>query len=152
MTRTSVERKAKQTIIARRRAIAIFTTAHRRSSRCSRNGFDVSLSGNSRNLKMSRKAMSRSARVQRKKTARSQPRTNGERVRIANLVLRNHSPEFIGRYGATFENRFTFFPIVNRGTFDRPHQKKIAMLVGQTSRSKKVTERNQFAVRCQIVT
>ena len=79
MTRTSVERKAKQTIIAAASVIAIFTIIQRKSSKCSRNGFDVSLSGRSRNLKMSRSAIgliiysgpiSESARLHRDKTAR----------------------------------------------------------------------------------
>ena len=43
--------------IAAASVIAIFTTVHRKSSRCSRNGLVVSLSGNSRNLKMSRSAI-----------------------------------------------------------------------------------------------
>src|SRR4029453_10092739 len=52
--RTSVERNAKQKIIAAATLIAIFTIVHRKSSKCSRNGLEVSLSGTSRNLKMSR--------------------------------------------------------------------------------------------------
>ena len=55
--RTSVERNAKQTIMVTPRVRAIFTMVHRKSSRCSRNGFDVSVSGGSRNLKMSRRAI-----------------------------------------------------------------------------------------------
>src|SRR5436189_2046681 len=51
--RTSVERNAKQMIIAAASVIAIFTIIHRRSSKCSRNGLEVSLSGTSRNLKTS---------------------------------------------------------------------------------------------------
>src|SRR5206468_8476949 len=57
ITRTRVERKAKQTIIATPRVMATFTMVHRKSSRCSRNGLEVSLSGKSRNLKMSRSAI-----------------------------------------------------------------------------------------------
>jgi len=57
ITRTSVERNAKQTIIATPIVRAIFTMVQRKSSRCSRNGLDVSVSGGSRNLKMSRSAI-----------------------------------------------------------------------------------------------
>src|SRR4029077_7992020 len=39
------------------RVTAIFTIVHRKSSRCSRNGLEVSLSGKSRNLKMYRSAI-----------------------------------------------------------------------------------------------
>src|SRR4026208_1531161 len=55
--RTSVERNVKQTIIAAASVIAIFTIVHRKSSKCSRNGLEVSLSGTSRNLKMSRSVL-----------------------------------------------------------------------------------------------
>src|SRR5256886_6678514 len=51
------ERNAKQPIIAMPSVRAIFTMLQRRSSRCSRNGLEVSLSGGSRNLKMSRSAI-----------------------------------------------------------------------------------------------
>ena len=54
MTSTSRCRKAKQSIIATKRTIAIFTIVQRRSSRCSRKGFEVSLSGGSRKAKMLR--------------------------------------------------------------------------------------------------
>src|ERR1700730_14037396 len=57
MTWTRADRNAKQITIAIRSVMAIFTIVHRRSSRCSRNGFDVSLSGSSRNLKRLRKDM-----------------------------------------------------------------------------------------------
>src|SRR6266542_4230698 len=57
ITRTSVERNRKQTIIATPSVIDIFTMVHRKSSKCSRNGLEVSLSGKSRNLKMSCSAM-----------------------------------------------------------------------------------------------
>src|SRR5207247_29632 len=55
--RISSDRNTKQMIIATTSVIAIFTMVQRKSSRCSRNGLDVSLSGSSRNLKMSLSAI-----------------------------------------------------------------------------------------------
>src|SRR5260370_5145327 len=152
ITRTRIERKARQTIIARTRVIAIFTTVQRRSSRCSRNGLEVSLSGNSRNLKMSRKAMSQSAHVQRNETGCGKARANSKRVGIANLILRGHSAQFRSGNPSTFENRLALLPLVRIGCLNRTGQEKIAMLVGKTSRSEKITERNQFAAARQVMT
>src|SRR6266480_1737403 len=152
ITRTNSERNAKQTSIARTRVIAIFTTVHRKSSRCSRNGFDVSLSGNSRNLKMSRKAMSGSVRGQRNEAVDGESGTNSKCIGIANLILRDHSAQFRSGNRSTFENRLALLSLVHIGCLNRPGQEKIAMLVCQTRRSEQITERNQFAARRQVIT
>src|SRR2546423_9278056 len=132
ITRTSRERKAKQTIIASTRVIAILTTVHRRSSRCSRNGLDVSLSGNSRNLKTSRKAMSGSVRVQRNETARRESGTDGNCIRVANFVVGDHSSNLRNAKRAAVENRFGLLLLVaTRATLDRPRQKEVAIFVGE---------------------
>src|SRR6266404_675814 len=128
MTVTKVWRKRKQTIIAASNTIAIFTTVQRRSSRCSRNGFDVSLSGTSRNLKMSRSTMILT-RAKRDQTAGGEPRADGERIRIANLVFRNHSAQFQRFNGPAFENSFAFLAFVRLRATHRPDEKKITVLV-----------------------
>src|SRR5437764_12103163 len=133
MTRTSSERKAKQTIIASTRVIAILTTVHRTSSRCSRNGLDVSLSDNSRNLKISPKAMSRSVRVQRNETARGESRTDRNRIRIANFVVGDHLANLRNADRAAVENRFGFILFVPaRAMLDRSRQKEVAIFVGES--------------------
>src|SRR4029450_9221819 len=95
VTRTRNERKAKPIIIAMTSVIAIFTIVHRRSSRCSRNGLVVSLSGNSRNLKMSRSAIGSKTlfanyfgvtRLEGEKTVRGQTDAKAQRVGVANFV------------------------------------------------------------------
>src|SRR5205807_8244470 len=86
MTRTSTPRKPKQRIIATTSVIAILTMVQRRSSKCSRNGLDVSLSGNSRNLKRSRSAISGlDNNLAREETC---PRAQG--IGIVNRVVRDH--------------------------------------------------------------
>src|SRR2546423_4870404 len=151
MTCTSIERKAKHAIIARRRAIAIFTTVHRRSSRCSRNGFDVSLSGNSRNLKMSCNAMSRSVRAQRNQTASSKSRANSKCVGIANLILRDHPAQLRGGNRATFKNRLALLALVDIGSLNPTGQENIAMLVGNAGPPGTINQANQLAAGCQVV-
>src|SRR5438105_7909233 len=139
-TRTSVDRKAKQMIIATTSVIDILTMVQRKSSRCSRNGFDVSLSGNSRNLKMSCNAMSRSVRAQRNQTASGKSRANSKRVGIANLILCDHPAQLRGGNRATFKNRLALLALVDIGSLNRTGQEKIAMLVGKTGRREKITE------------
>ena len=93
---TRVDRKAKQSTIATSSVIAIFTIVQRRSSRCSRNGFDVSLSGKSRNLKMPRNAMvRRSGPIEGEKSRarrRAQiPSVFASRISLLSIILRNSS-------------------------------------------------------------
>src|ERR1700680_2817010 len=160
-TRTSVDRKAKQIIIASTSVIDILTMVQRKSSRCSRNGFDVSISGSSRNLKMSRSAMestitrksfrSQSAGVERKKTARRQSRPHAQRVRVTNLVLRDHAPNFLHTKCAAIENRFRFIAHVASTRLDWSRQKKVAMFVSKPRRRKVMTERDELAVFGQFI-
>src|SRR6266536_987780 len=156
ITRTSVERKAKQMSIAAISVIAIFTMVHRKSSRCSRNGFEVSLSGSSRNLKMSRSAIwidNRSAPVKREKTTRREPRTHTQRVCVADFILADHAAEVLHAEFAAVENRF---PFVARGCLfaplNRTCQKKVAVFVSETGRRKIITELGELAVFGQFIT
>src|SRR5213595_98584 len=102
--RTSADRNAKQTITAIISVIAIFTMVQRRSSRCSRNGLEVSLSGSSRNLKMSRSAMLPGRQLD--DSFRDQTRPHAEGVGIANGVVRNHGSDLRRRKFAAFQNHF----------------------------------------------
>src|SRR5881398_4112393 len=104
ITRTRIEGKAKQTIIARTRVSAIFTTVQRRSSRCSRNGLDVSLSGNSRNLKISRSAILPVRQLD--NSFRDQTCPHAESVGIANGVVRYHGDDLRRRKFVAFQNHF----------------------------------------------
>src|SRR5207248_636709 len=102
MMRTSVPRKAKQKIIATSSVIAIFTIVHRRSSRCSRKGLEVSLSASSRNLKISRSAIL--AMRRRNNSFRDQTRPHTESVGVANGVVRYHGGYLRRGKFATFQN------------------------------------------------
>src|ERR1700682_506780 len=146
ITCTSVVRNAKQTIMAATSVIAIFTMVQRRSSRCSRNGFDDSLSGISRNLKMSCSAMlnrqftresfrSRSAGFKREKTAHGQARGHAQRVGIANFILRNHAREFGHAERSTINDLFGFLADVRMGArLNRTRQKEVTVLIGKSRR------------------
>src|SRR5881398_3071000 len=103
-TRTSQDLKAKQTIMATTSVIAIFTIVQRRSSRCSRNGLEVSLSGSSRNLKMSRSAMLPGRQLD--DSFRDQTRPHAQRIGIANGVVRNHGSDLRRRKFAALKNHF----------------------------------------------
>src|SRR5262249_61274697 len=107
------------------------------------NGFEVSLSGNSRNLKMSRNAMAQSGGPERNETARRQARANCQRVGVANLVFGNHLRQFVGGNGATFQNRFAFFALVHFRALNGPGPKKIAMLIGHPCGSEEAIERKR---------
>src|SRR5713101_2098991 len=159
-TRTRVERNAKQTTIATVSVIAIFTIIQRKSSRCSRNGFEVSLSGRSRNLKMSVSAIgstiysrtiSESARLEREKTARGQPGTNSKSISIADFVLGNHATNFRNTECAAIQDRFRFIAHIVRRLHDRESKKKVAALVGEARRREIVAERDEIAVFGQLV-
>src|SRR5438067_12747104 len=102
--RTSVPRKAKQIIIAAIRVIAIFTIVQRRSSRCSRKGLDVSLSGNSRNLKISRSALLPVRQLD--NFFRDQTCPHAERVGVANGVVCYHGDDLRRRKFVPFQNHF----------------------------------------------
>src|SRR5207237_7854397 len=102
MMRTSVPRKAKQKIIATIRVIAIFTIVHRRSSRCSRKGLEVSLSGSSRNLKISRSAILPVRQLD--NSFRDQTCPQAESVGVANGVVRYHGGDLRRRKFAAFQN------------------------------------------------
>src|SRR6266478_3989641 len=161
-TRTSVDRKAKQMIIATTSVIDILTMVQRKSSRCSRNGFDVSLSGSSRNLKMSCSAIgstitresfrSQSASVERKKTARRESRPHAQRVCVANFVPGDHAPNFLHAKCAAIENRFRFIAHVVSARLDWSCQKKVAMFVSKPWRRKIMTERDELPVFGQFIT
>src|SRR5205807_3411162 len=102
--RTSVPRKAKQKIIATIRVIAIFTIVHRKSSRCSRKGLEVSLSGSSRNLKISRSAILPVRQLD--DSFRDQTCPDAESVGVANGVVRYHAGDLHRRKFAAFQNHF----------------------------------------------
>src|SRR5437764_6862192 len=137
MTRTSVPRKAKQKIIATIRVIAIFTIVQRRSSRCSRKGLEVSLSGSSRNLKTSRNAISAD------EPARAQTRPSAESVGVANSALGDHLRDFGGGEVAALQNGFAVaVRVTGRGQAHRPRQKQELALIAKTGRREKITEEN----------
>src|ERR1051326_4955664 len=104
MTRTSAPRNAKHIIMATISVIAIFTIVHRKSSRCSRNGLEVSLSGSSRNLKMSRSAMLPGRQLD--NSFRGQPRPHAQGIGVANGVVGDHGVDLCRRKLATFQNHF----------------------------------------------
>src|SRR5205807_273397 len=143
ITRTSVERNRKQTIIATPSVIAIFTMVHRKSSKCSRNGLEVSLSGRSRNLKMSRSAIgsiiysrtiSEVGRLKRDKAARCQPGANAKSIAVANLILGDHAVNFGNRERTAIQNRFRFVAHIIRDRHDRTRQKEVAPLIRESRR------------------
>src|SRR2546430_17176751 len=101
---------------------------------------------------MSEKPLPKSARPKQKKPACGKTRANSKRVGIPNLILRDHPAQFRSGNRSTFENRLAFLTPVHIGVLNRPGQEKIAMLVGKTSRSEKITERNQFAAGRQVIT
>src|SRR6267143_1537064 len=122
MTRTSVPRNAKHRSIATIRVIAIFTIVHRRSSRCSRKGLDVSLSGSSRNLKISRSAILAVRRLD--NFFRDQTCPDAESVGVANGVVRYHGGDLRRRKFAAFENHFRIIvSVVLDGALDRTGKK-----------------------------
>src|SRR5207248_6733554 len=104
--RTSVPRKAKHKIIATIRVIAIFTIVQRRSSRCSRKGLEVSLSGSSRNLKISLSAILPGLQLD--DSFRDQTCPCAESVSVANGVVRNLADDVLLRrfVGGTVDFRF----------------------------------------------
>src|SRR5437762_868397 len=116
--RTSVPRKAKHKIIATIRVIAIFTIVQRRSSRCSRKGLEVSLSGSSRNLKISRSAILPGLQLD--DSFRDQTCPRAESVSVANGVEIAQLIDLAGRY---FPNRFAngnaFLPNEDEVSFRR---------------------------------
>src|SRR6266542_4449634 len=145
-TRTSVERNRKQTIIATPSVIATFTMVHRKSSKCSRNGLEVSLSGRSRNLKMSRSAIG--WKNQRRASDR-RPRANS----VAQFVLRDHAANLLHSKFATIENRFRFLSSLGLFTpLNWTCHKEVAALIRESRRRKIIAERNELAVFCQLVT
>src|SRR5437870_6749757 len=153
--RTRAARNAKQTIIAIPSVIAIFTMVHRKSSKCSRNGLEVSLSGRSRNLKISRSAilMKKSTKRQRQKTTRRERRANAQCIGVANFVLRDHAANLLHSKFAAIENRFRFLSSLGLFTpLNRTCQKEVAALIRESRRRKIIAERNELAVFCQLVT
>src|SRR2546429_3767217 len=152
--RTSVERNAKHIIIATPSVRAIFTMVQRKSSRCSRNGLDVSVSGGSRNLKMSRSAIGTgsSAQGEPQKTASSERGANAERISVANFIVCDHAPNFLHTKLTAIENRFAFITV--RPLFaplNWTRQKEIAALIRKARRTEIATQLNYLAVRRQLV-
>src|SRR6267154_4014603 len=128
MTRTSIPRKAKQIIIARIRVIAIFTIVQRRSSRCSRNGLDVSLSGSSRNLKISRSAILPVRQLD--NSFRDQTCPHAESVGVANGVICYQGGDLRWRKFAAFQNHFRIIvSVMLDSALDRTGEKKKFTLV-----------------------
>src|SRR4051794_18536884 len=133
--RTNEVRKAKQPIIVTPKVRAILTMVHRRSSRCSRNGLEVSLSGSSRNLKMSRSAIRlRSCAWKRKESAGGKSSAHTQSVPIADVILCDHVREFLNAEGTTFNDAFTFLRSVHRRGANRLSQKEVAMFIRETGR------------------
>src|SRR3954462_13780528 len=133
---TSVVRKTKQSTIATRSVIAIFTIVQRRSSRCSRNGFEVSLSGASRNRKMSRSVIGSV-----ENSARTDAREHRQRVGITDLLAGDHPFEFGKGEFATVEDCFRVMMGVAIGAAShRPGQNKKRALVGKPWRGKEITQ------------
>src|SRR5947199_4132297 len=124
---TSRCRKAKQKNIATTSTAAIFTIVQRRSSRCSRNGFEVSLSGASRNRKMSRSVIGSV-----ENSARTDAREHRQRVGITDLLAGDHPFEFGKGEFATVEDCFRVMMGVAIGAAShRPGQNKKRALVGK---------------------
>src|SRR5215471_9712320 len=135
--RTRVERNAKQTIIATPSVRAIFTMVHRKSSRCSRNGLEVSVSGGSRNLKMSRSVIGPEA--QRGASARGERGANAKRVSVANFIRRDHVMDFLAGEPAAIENRFAFISVRAFCTrLNRTEQKEVAALICKAGRREEI--------------
>src|SRR5256885_14687977 len=107
MMRTRIPRKAKQKIIATIRGIGIFTIVHRKSSRCSRKGLEVSLSGSSRNLKISRSTILPGRQLD--DSFRDQTCPRAESVGVANGVVRNHGGGLLLRKVNVFLNVLLHF-------------------------------------------
>src|SRR5688500_13984930 len=142
---TSDVRKTKQRIIAMMSVTAIFTIVHRRSSRCSRNGLEVSLSGRSRNLKTSRRAMGLNF-AEGKDPAGQEAGADRQRIRVANFVLRDHAAQFVRAKSAAIEDRFRFVAAMTGGAF--PHwlgKKKIPAFIRKPGRSKIIAQRSQIS-------
>src|ERR1700676_2274692 len=142
---TSADRNAKHTTIAIRSVIAIFTIVHRRSSRCSRNGFDVSLSGNSRNLKRLRKAIriENLLATEGEKPARHQTRAKAKGICVTDFVGVDHAAQFMGAERLAIENRFGI--VADMALRTRPNRgrtQKISTFVGKPWRSKIVSKRD----------
>src|SRR3954452_20180741 len=136
MTCTRVERKAKQTIIATISVIAIFTIVQRRSSRCSRNGFEVSLSGASRNRKMSRSVIGSV-----ENSARTDAREHRQRVGITDLLAGDQPFEFGKGEFATVEDRFrVMMRVAVCAALHRPGENKKGALVGKPWRGKEIPQ------------
>src|SRR4029077_5510516 len=151
MTRTSVPRKAKQIIIAAIRVIAIFTIVQRRSSRCSRKGLDVSLSGNSRNLKISRSAILPVRQLN--NSFREQTCPHAESVGVANCVVRYHGGDLRRRKFAAFQNHFRIIvSVMLDGALDGTGKKWKSARVGDPGRGKEIAEENCFAPGGELVT
>src|SRR5205814_6750683 len=104
MIRTSVPRKAKHKIIAAIKVIAIFTIVQRRSSRCSRKGLEVSLSGSSRNLKISRSTILPGRQLD--DSFRDQTCPCAVSVSVANGVVRNNGDDLRRRKLESVQNHF----------------------------------------------
>src|SRR5438874_12794635 len=148
MTRTSIPRKAKQSTIATTRVMAIFTIVQRRSSRCSRNGFDVSLSGNSRNRKTSRSAIS----IDADDFAREQSRPGAQGVGVTDNALGDHVGDFLCAKFAAFDNGFSLgVGLSKRSPLHWVGEKEKLVLVSETGRRKKIAEKNGVAAPCQFV-
>src|SRR5438552_17767079 len=90
--------------IANTSAMDILTLVQRRYSRCSRNGFEVSLSGSSRNLKISRSAILPGLQLD--DSFRDQTCPCAESVSVANGVVRNHGDDLRRRKFAAVQNHF----------------------------------------------
>src|SRR5438874_13719720 len=139
MMRTSVPRKAKQKIIATIRVIAIFTIVQRRSSRCSRKGLEVSLSGSSRNLKISRSAILPGLQLD--DSFRDQTCPRAESVSVANGVVRNHGGELRRRKFAAVQNHVRIvIGVISKGALDGTGEESKLALVGEAGRGKEVSD------------
>src|ERR1043166_115946 len=140
ITWTSVVRNAKQPTIAISSVIAIFTMVHRRCSRCSRNGFEVSFSDGSRNLNRLRSAIGVgnrlfAARVEGDQSAGRQSGANAQRIGVPDFVIGNHPPNIRNLEGATIQNRLGLFLLVAfRTAFHRTGQEEVPELVRESRR------------------
>src|ERR1700757_4899232 len=149
--RTSADRNAKHTIIAIVSVIAIFTIVHRRSSRCSRNGLEVSLSGSSRNLKMSRSAMLPGRQLD--DSFRDQTRPHAQGIGVANGVVGDHGGDLRWREFAAFQNHFGVdIGVRLNSALHRPGEEQELAFVGESRRGKEITEENRFAIGRELVT
>src|SRR5436190_3757508 len=129
---TSDDRKAKEATIAIRSVSAIFTIVHLRSSRCSRNGFDVSLSGTSRNLKILRSAIRKLRAIEGKKPPCHEARAHTQGTRVADFIVVDHPAQLISAKRPAIETRFGLVSrMVLRTQANRTCQKEISLLVGK---------------------